>query len=108
MISSGEPYHFALNKRTHGVAEPGRDVHVAGGQAVGSARVAVGHGNDDRLLQTEHVAQLGMLAERFHDRQLGGAGVAEQVLDALVAEQAEKGGAARDVSGLAVSQRKVA
>jgi hypothetical protein len=44
---------------------------------------AVGHGDDDRLLQAEYVAHIRIIRERTHDRQLGGSRIAEEVGDAL-------------------------
>ena len=60
------------------------------------AREAVGHRHHQRLLQAQHVGEVRMVLERMHDRQLGGAGIAEQMRDALVLQEGEKGGAAGD------------
>src|SRR5215468_7416198 len=53
--------------------------------------VAVGHRHDRRLLQAEQVTQLVLGRERIHQRQLGGAGISEQDLDAFLLEQIEEG-----------------
>ena len=71
-------------------------MHVAGDELAAGARVAVRHRHHDQLLQAQHVGQVRVLLERMHDRQLGGAGIAEQVRDALVFEEREEGGAAGD------------
>ena len=75
----------------HGVAEPGRDVEVRHRELAGRLRVAVGHRHHGGLLQAEHVAQLVLGRERVHQRQLGGAGIAEQNLDAFLLEQLQEG-----------------
>ena len=92
----GRAREFRIEQRAHGVAEPRRHVHVAGDELAAGARVAVRHGHHDRLLQAQHIRQVRMLLERVHDRQLGGAGIAEEVRDALVLQEREKGGAAGD------------
>ena len=78
-------------EHTHGVAEPGRDVEVRHRELAGRLRVAVGHRHHGGLLQAEHVAQLVLGRERVHQRQLGGAGIAEQNLDAFLLEQLQEG-----------------
>ena len=60
-------------------------------ELAGGLRVAVGHRHDGGLLQAEHVADLVLGRERIHQRQLGGAGIAEHDLDALLLEQFEEG-----------------
>jgi hypothetical protein len=67
----------------HRVAKPRRDMHVARNQFTRGAGIAVGHGDNDRLLQAEHVAHIRIIRERMHDRQLGGSRIAEEVSDAL-------------------------
>ena len=49
---------LGIEQRAHGVAEPRRHVHVAGDELAAGARVAVGHGHHDRLLQAQHVAEV--------------------------------------------------
>ena len=100
LLAGGEDHRRAgelgVEQRAHGVAEARRHMHVAGDELAAGARVAVGHGHHDRLLQAQHVGQVRVLLQRVHDRQLGGAGIAEQVRDALVLQEAEEGGAAGD------------
>ena len=43
------------------------------------------------FLSAEHVAQLVVDRERVHQRQFGGAGIAEQDIDALLFEQLQEG-----------------
>ncbi len=47
---------FGIEQRTHGVAQPGRDMNVAGDQLARGAGIAVGHGDDERLLQAQDVS----------------------------------------------------
>ena len=100
LLAGGEDHRRArelrIEERAHGVAETGRHVHVAGDELARGAREAVRHGHHQRLLQAQHVGEVRMLLERMHDRQLGGARVAEEVRDALVLEEREEGGAAGD------------
>jgi hypothetical protein len=67
----------------HRVAETRRDMHVARNQFTRGTGIAVGHGDNDRLLQAEHVAHVRIIGERMHDRQFGGSRIAEKVRDAL-------------------------
>ena len=71
-------------QHAHGVAQAGRDMEVRDRELAGRLRVAVRHRHDGGLLQAEHVAQLVLGRERIHQRQLGGAGIAEQDLDAFL------------------------
>src|SRR5205823_4059662 len=43
-----------------------------------------------------HIGEVRMILQRVHDRQFGGAGIAEQMRDALVLQQREKGRAPGD------------
>ena len=67
---------------------------VRRGEAARGARVAVGHPDHDRLLQAEHELERGEVGHHLHDRELGRAGIAEEMRDALVDEELEEGGAA--------------
>lgn len=72
-------------------------MHVAGADSAGSARVAVSHRYHDRLLEAEDVVDLALPAESLHDRELGGARIAEQILDAFGSEQAQERGTPVDL-----------
>ena len=78
-------------EHAHGVAEPGRDVKVEHRELAGGLRIAVRHRHQRRLLQAEDVADVVLDREGIHQRQLGGAGIAEHDLDALLLEQIEEG-----------------
>src|SRR6516164_7849414 len=78
-------------KHAHGIAEAGCDVKIAYGELAGGLGITVGHADYACLLQGEHVAQFVFDRERIHQRQFGGAGIAEQNLDALLLEQLKKG-----------------
>ena len=65
-------------EHAHGIAEAGRDVQVDDRELAGGLRIAVRHADDRRLLQAEHVAQLVVDRERVHQRQFGGARIAER------------------------------
>ena len=77
-------------EHAHGVAEAGRDVEVDHRELAGGLGVAVGHRHHGRLLQAEDVADVVLDRERVHQRQLGGAGVAEHDADALLLQQVEE------------------
>ena len=83
-------------ERAHRVPEPGRDVHVAGREPAARPRVAVRHRDHDPFLEAEHVAHVRLAAQGVHDGKLGGARVAEQAVDPLVAKQRQEGGPAGD------------
>ena len=71
-------------QHAHGVTEARCDMEIDDGELARRLRVAVGHCQDRRLLQAEDVAQTGFDGQRIHQRQLGGAGIAEQDVDALL------------------------
>ncbi len=73
------------------VAEPGGHVDVHDAQPAGGLRVPVGHREDRRLLEPQHVPDVGLDGEGVHQRQLGRARVAEEHGDALLAQEGEKG-----------------
>ncbi len=77
------------------VAEPRRDMDIGDGEPARGLRIAVGHRHHRRLLEPEHVAQAGLHGERIHQRQLGGAGIAEENFDSLLLEQGEEGALSR-------------
>ncbi len=92
-------------EHAHGVAEPGRDMEVHHRELAGRLRVAVGHRHRGRLLQGEHVADVALDRERVHQRQLGGAGIAEHDLDAFLLQDLEEGALSGDAGhGLAAAQ----
>jgi hypothetical protein len=78
-------------EHAHGVAQAGRDVEIDDGELARRLGVAVGHRHDGSLLQAEQVAQLVLGRERIHQRQFGGAGIAEHDLHAFLLEQVEEG-----------------
>ena len=65
-------------------------VQVDCGEPVRRAREAIGHAEYHRLLQPQHVRELRELRDRFHDRQLGGAGITEQMGDPLIDQEPQK------------------
>ena len=78
-------------EHAHGVAEARRDMEVEHGELARGLGVAVRHRHQRGLLQAEHVADVVLDRERIHQRQLGGAGIAEQDIDALLLQQLEEG-----------------
>ena len=72
-----------------GVPEAGGGVEVEERGAAGGLGVAVGHAHDGGLLEGEHVGEVVGLGEGVEQRQLGAAGVAEDVSDAFRAEHVE-------------------
>jgi hypothetical protein len=81
---------FRVEQRTQRIAETRRDMNVAGHELAGGAGKAVGDRDHQALLHRHHIGEVGMILQRMHDRQFGGAGIAEQMGDALVLEQREK------------------
>jgi hypothetical protein len=73
---------------------------VAGREPARRTRVAVRHGDHYGLLQPEDIAQVGVVGERMHDRQLGRAGIAEDLRHAFGPQQLDEGRAAADLVGL--------
>jgi len=54
------------------------------------AAKTVGDGDHQAFLHRHHIGEIRMLLQRVHDRQFGGAGIAEQMRDALVLEQCKE------------------
>ena len=75
--------------RAHGVADTHRRMQVDEGGVARGLREAVGHADDHRFLQPEHVAEVGREVEEH--RQLGRAGVAEDRRQPQAAQQFEGG-----------------
>ena len=73
----GRPRKACIVERAHRVAEAGRDMDVAGNELTRSAAETVGHGDDQAFLHCHHISEIGVVLQRVHDRQLGGAGIAE-------------------------------
>ncbi len=67
-------------EHAHGVAQARRGVEIAHRELSGRLGVAVRHRHDGGFLQAQHVADLVLGRERIHERQLGGAGIAEDDL----------------------------
>src|ERR1700721_2169571 len=63
---------------------------VAGDEAAGGAAIAIGDRDDEAFLHRHHIGEIGMVLQRMHDRQFGGAGIAEQMRNALVLEQGQE------------------
>jgi hypothetical protein len=107
LLAGGHDHRRARHQRgvdrADRIAEAGRDMDVARHQLAGGAGIAVGHGDHDGFLQTQHVTHLRRRGERMHDRQLGRAGIAEHLDDALVAQDAQE----RVAAGDSVSDRLV-
>jgi len=59
------------------VAEPGRRVQVHERRPTCRHRVALGHADDGRLLQCEHVVQVVRAGERVDQGQFGTSGISE-------------------------------
>ena len=78
-------------EHAHGIAQTRRHMDIDRGEAPGRLGIAPGHGHDRALLQPQHIARRGLDREGIHQRQLGGAGIAEDHLHALLAQQLQKG-----------------
>ena len=94
LLARGQDHRRAgearIEQRPHRIPQPGRDMDIAGNETAGGAAKTVGDGDDKAFLHRHHISEIGMILQRVHDRQLGGAGVAEQVRDALVLEQCKE------------------
>ena len=91
------PVKLALKSEPIALPRPGRDMDVAGDELARGAAEAVGHGDHQAFLHRHHIGEVGMVLQRVHDRQFGGAGIAEQMGDALVLQQCKECGAAGDL-----------
>ncbi len=65
-------------------------MQVDEGGATGGQSPAVGHADRRRLLKPEHVANVGRIDQRVHQRHLGRAGIAEDVGDSLIAQDVDE------------------
>ena len=78
------------DQHAHRVAEAAHRVQVDEGGAAGGERPSVGHADRGRLLKAEHVANVGRVDERVHQRHLGRAGIAEDMGYALIAQDVDE------------------
>ena len=69
---------------------------VAGDETPRGAAKTVGDSHHQAFLHRHHVSEVRMIPERMHDRQLGSAGIAEQMGDPLVLQQGKEGRAPAD------------
>ncbi len=79
---------LGVEDRPHRVADPRRGVEVDDRGLAGGEREAVCHPDHDRLLEAEHVAEVGR--EIGQHRQLGRAGIAEHRRHPVGAEEVER------------------
>ena len=79
---------LGVEDRPHRVADARRGMEVDDGGLAGGLGEAVGHPDHDRLLQTEHVAEVRRVVGEH--RQLGRAGVAEHRRHPVGAEEVER------------------
>ena len=77
-------------QHAHRVAESRRDVHVHRRESAVRLRVGVGHRDGHRLLQREHVPDARLAREAVHQRQFGGARIAEHDRDAFALENLQE------------------
>jgi hypothetical protein len=88
LLAGGQDHRRAgktgVVKRSHRIAETGRDMDIAGDEAARRAAETVGDRDHQALLHRHHISEVGMVFQGMHDRQFGGAGIAEQMRDALV------------------------
>ena len=81
LLAGGEDHRRArecrVEQRSHRVAKPGRNVDVAGHEPAGGAAEAVRHRDHKAFLHRHHIGEVGVVLQRVHDRQFGGAGIAE-------------------------------
>ena len=55
-------------ERADGVSQSRRDMHIAGRKLSGRPRETVGHGDNHRFLQAQHIAEVALFGQRMHDR----------------------------------------
>ena len=96
------------DQHAHGVAEPAHRMQVDEAGAPRDQRPAVRHADRRRLLQAEHVLDVGRVDERVHQRHLGRAGIAEHMGDPLVAKDVEQDVAGASGHGAAPDPRRPA
>ena len=77
-------------QHSHGVAEAGGGVEAADRKPARRLGIAIGHAEDDDLVESEDIADAGFNDESIHQRQFGGAGVAENQRDAFRRQQVEE------------------
>ncbi len=77
-------------EHAHGIAETRRDMKIEHREIAGGLRVAVRHRHQGGFLQAQDVADVMLDREGIHQRQFGGARIAEHHRDALLLEQVEK------------------
>jgi hypothetical protein len=94
LLSGGDhdrrAYELRAVERAHRVTQARRHMHVASSNLAGSTSIAVRHRHDYGFLKAKDVVDLALPAQRLHDRELGGARVTEEVLDAFRGEQAQE------------------
>src|SRR3984957_17050684 len=65
-------------------------MQVDEGSPAGGERPAVGHADRGRLLKAEHIRDVRRVDERVHKRHLGGARIAENESDPLIAQDVDE------------------
>jgi hypothetical protein len=84
-----------IEQVAHAVAKPAGGVQVEEAGAPGGLGIAIRHRHRAGFLQSPDIADIRRGGQRVHQRELGGAGVAEDVFDPLAAQDfQEQGGAA--------------
>ena len=62
-------------------------MQAAGGEPPPGARVTIGHRHHYSFLQPEHIVELWKIRHNLHQRQFGGARIAEEMRYALVDQE---------------------
>lgn len=92
LLAGGDDHRRLVTERRVDVAErmaePRRRMQVDEGGLAGRLRIAVGHGDDRRFLETQDVADI--VWPGVEERQLGGSGIAEHRVDAEAPQQVER------------------
>ena len=70
-------------KTTHAVAESGRHVQIDNAERARGARVTIGHRHGGNLGERDDVLELAAAFAQAHQRNFGGAGIAEDMADAV-------------------------
>ena len=95
LLARGDQYRRICLRRVvehaHGIAEARRDMKVQHCEIAGGLRIAVRHRHQGCFLQAQNIADVVLDGEGIHQRQFGGAGIAEHHRDAFLLEQIEKG-----------------
>ncbi len=86
----GRARDLGIEQIAYPVPEAARRVQVEKARPARRLGVAIGHGDGARLLERQHVGDVGRLRQGVDQRKLGRPGIAEDVADALAAQNLDE------------------